>query len=172
MASMDRNLWLLRHAKTTKAPPVGGGDRQRQLSAVGEADAGELRGALEENRLGLGLPDRVLFSEAVRTTSTAELVFGGLVHDCWGDSRLYSADLDDVLGILGELPDEISSLAIVGHNPTIHELSLALVGAGPNPFAQRYRPGELCVRRSVGASWSTLREGTFDVAGAWRLSRP
>ena len=172
MVFMDRRLWLLRHAKTTKEPPAGGGDRQRELNAVGKADAAELRELLESAALGIGLPERVLFSEAVRTAITAEIVFGGLVAEWWGDSRLYGADPDDVLRILAELPDEISSIAIVGHNPTIHELSLLLAAPEANPFAERHRPGELCVLRTNSDSWSALGQGGFGVEAAWRLSRP
>jgi phosphohistidine phosphatase len=170
---MGRRLWLLRHAKAHKEPPAGGGDRQRRLSPQGIEDLAELRGVLEAGALGVALPERVLFSEAARTDETARLAFDGLVADCWGDARLYAAGPDEVLDVVAELPDELGSVAIVGHNPTIHALSLELAAVdGPHPFAERYRPGELCVLEAEATAWSRLGPGDFRLAACWRLSRP
>ncbi len=143
------------------------------MSAVGRDDAAELRIALESDKLRVGLPERVLYSEAMRTTTTATMVFGDLVEDCWGDTRLYGADADEVLRILSEFPDEVTSLAVVGHNPTIHALSLELSGPmRTHPFSERYRPGELCVLRAKGATWAELGRGDFEIEASWTLSRP
>lgn len=164
---------MLRHATTHKEAPPGGNDRHRLLSEVGEADAKELHGVLVGDELGVGLPERVLYSQAARTAATATIVFGDLVGELWGDARLYGADPEDVVQIIAELPDELTSVAIVGHNPTIHGLSLELpTSAAGTPFAARLRPGELCVLSAETDSWNDAGFGEYWLSASWRLNRP
>jgi phosphohistidine phosphatase len=43
---------------------------------------------------------------------------------------LYGADDDVLLERLRGLPDRIESVAMIGHNPGIHDLAIALAGSG------------------------------------------
>jgi phosphohistidine phosphatase len=127
-------LWLLRHAKTVADPPKGGSDFDRVLAPRGRRDAtalGLLFGT-DGAHLGLGdipLPQLALLSPAARATATAELVLGGLgvppVRHLVPD--LYGAEPEEVLDRLRTLPDDVTSVMVVGHNPTAHALSQALI---------------------------------------------
>lgn len=72
----------------------------------------------------------MLCSTAVRAVETAELVRRGL--DAVVDRRrqLYGGSPEDVIRALQSLPEEVSSVLVVGHNPTIQELALGLLEPG------------------------------------------
>ncbi|MGH9046907.1 MAG: SixA phosphatase family protein, partial [Acidimicrobiales bacterium] len=80
-----RILWVLRHAKTVRQPPVGGTDHERVLAKRGQRDADALGGRLGDHGDHLGLdpalmPGLVLSSTAVRTVQTTERVLAGLTE--------------------------------------------------------------------------------------------
>ena len=168
---MGRTLWLLRHAKTVEHPPPGGRDRDRRLSPRGERDADALCRSLKEGALGAPLPAFVIASPAARTQATAKRVFHSLDQSIpiATDQRLYHATPDDVLEIIRELPDDIESACIVGHNPTIQCLSLDLVAEQlrdePHPGAVRYPPGTLSIVEVPISRWGacTWGEGSLTV---------
>jgi phosphohistidine phosphatase len=79
---------------------------------------------------GEPLPQLALVSPAARTMATADLVLADLVP---GPRRLtpadlYGADPEDVLAHLRQLDDEVTSVMVVGHNPTAQWLALGLLG--------------------------------------------
>ena len=131
---MPRTLWLLRHAKTVTDPPDGGTDFDRVLAPRGRRDAKALGECLAPKGTlpGLGRAPRptvALVSPAARTAATAEFV---LSH--WATQPvvrmvpdLYGAEPNDVLDLLRQLGDDISSAMVVGHNPTAHALSIGLI---------------------------------------------
>jgi len=131
---MPRTLWLLRHAKTVTDPPDGGTDFDRVLAPRGRRDATALGHCLAPKGTlhGLGRATRptvAMVSPAARTAATAELVLAHwtippvvrMVPD------LYGAEPNDVLDLLRALDDDISSVMVVGHNPTAHALSVGLI---------------------------------------------
>ena len=149
---MAKTLWLLRHAKTLEDPPPGGRDRDRRLSKKGEAAAAALGELITAGSLGQPAPGLVLVSPAVRTQQTAALAFAGLAPGARlvTDARLYHATPDDVVEILRELSElDEQVVSVVGHNPTIHCLSLDLVSElsldGPHPALNAYPPGTLSI---------------------------
>jgi phosphohistidine phosphatase len=131
-----RTLWLLRHAKAVADPPAGGDDFDRVLAPRGRRDAtalGRLIGQDDEG-FGHGLdqiprPQIALVSPAARTSATAELVLGGMAGGTEPEypEDLYGADPDDVLEHLRLVPDAVSSVMVVGHNPTAHALAVGLI---------------------------------------------
>ncbi|MGP0030126.1 MAG: SixA phosphatase family protein [Acidimicrobiales bacterium] len=134
--AIHRDLWLLRHAKTVADPPKGGSDFDRVLAPRGRRDATALGHLLGTDRRQLGLvklalPARALVSPAARTVATADLVLGELKRPPARDlvPALYDADPDDVLDHLRTLDDELTSVMVVGHNPTAHALALGLIDA-------------------------------------------
>jgi phosphohistidine phosphatase len=75
------------------------------------------------------LPEIVLVSPAARTVATAELVVSG-----WDPlpriervPDLYGADPEEVLDHVRQLPDEVITAMVVGHNPTAHALAVGLI---------------------------------------------
>lgn len=159
---MARTLWLLRHAQAVNNPPPGGRDRDRRLSPRGEKQVVDLAEIVEGGGLGLGSPALILTSPATRTRATAEGVFarrGGDVAVAT-DRRLYQATPDDLLDIIHEVPEEITSLGVVGHNPTIHCLVIDLVEVarpgGLAPPSRSYPPATLSVIEFDVASWEEI----------------
>jgi phosphohistidine phosphatase len=132
----DRTLWLLRHAKTVADPPKGGSDFDRVLAPRGRRDAAALAGLLgrDGSRLGLAdapLPQLALISPAARTVATATLALAGLAappaHQLL--PLLYGAEPEEVLDHLRTLSGEVTSVMVIGHNPTAHALAQGLISA-------------------------------------------
>jgi phosphohistidine phosphatase len=135
-ASARRTVWLLRHAKTVTDPPPGGSDFDRVLAPRGRRDANALGRLFAGKGDGLGRalsktprPTVALVSPAARTRATAELVLDGMVDppERRYEDDLYGADPEDVLHALQQLPDDVAAAMVVGHNPTAHSLSRALM---------------------------------------------
>ncbi|MBR0800562.1 histidine phosphatase family protein [Bradyrhizobium jicamae] len=127
-----RRLLLLRHAKTETDAPSGQ-DQDRRLDERGHRDAAEIGGWIARHK---PLPDLVLVSPAVRAAQTWEIA-----HEAMKDVRprpkveflpeLYGADPAQLL-ITIRMASAIDPkrLMLVGHNPGMHELALALAGSG------------------------------------------
>lgn len=162
---------MLRHAKAVPDPAPGGTDHDRPLSPRGRKDADALGRRLGPggDLLGLGnlvpapppSPTLVLSSTATRTTETAERVVAS-----WPEAArplldrrraLYGASPEQVLEVLGTVPDDVVSVMVVGHNPTVHALSDLL----PADRADRpYPTAGLAVYRFGLRRWEDVAEGT------------
>ncbi|MEU6034414.1 histidine phosphatase family protein [Actinomadura sp. NPDC047616] len=120
-------LLVLRHAK---AVPGGGmPDIERSLADRGRRDA-EAAGEWLRDR-GL-VPDLVLCSSAVRTRETLErLAVPAAVRY---ESQIYDNDADTLLTLVREADDDVRTLLLVGHNPSVHQLVHDLTGAAPDAF--------------------------------------
>jgi len=138
MASSERvpvrYLWLLRHGKAASDAPWGGSDRDRPLTGRGRRDAGALGKRLAGDGPVLGLegvprPQLVICSSAVRTRQTAALVEEAMGDELPVDSydSLYGAETDLVLQYVREIDEDVDSVLVVGHNPTIYQLAWELL---------------------------------------------
>lgn len=120
-------LWVLRHAKAAAQGP--GGDTTRPITARGKRQAI----AVSEHIASVSdsaLPDLVLCSPAVRARQTADLVMATLPRARFEvDEALYSEDASGLIEWLKILDPEVSSLMVVGHNPTLHELCVMLAAS-------------------------------------------
>ena len=86
---------------------------------------------MSENRL---VPDRIISSPAERTFQTCEFLlqgFQGEINVPVWDDRLYLADRDTLLEVIGEQDDSVEKLMIVGHNPGLDDLLLYLSDGAP-----------------------------------------
>jgi len=129
-----RRLMLLRHAKTENDAPSGQ-DQDRRLDDRGRLDAAAIGGWIGRHP---PLPDTVLVSTAVRTQQTW-VIARDAMRDAARDfapqveflPELYGADPAQLLQIIrmAEANDP-RRLMVVGHNPGMHELALALAGSG------------------------------------------
>jgi phosphohistidine phosphatase len=133
-SSPQRTLWLLRHAKAVTDPPDGGDDFDRALAPRGRRDAKALSHLIGRTGKGLDLgkvrlPEVALISPAARTVATAELVLEGLTHPPRYEFHpdLYGADPEEALTFVRALGDEVSSVMLVGHNPTAQALARGLI---------------------------------------------
>jgi len=128
-----KDLLIIRHAKSSWAER-GLADHERPLNERGRQAAPEMGRRLAARRL---VPERMVISEALRARETAALMADamGLGEDAIiTDPRLYHAEPDDWLEVIREFPDEWQRVAVVGHNPALHELAEYLVDLGVAKF--------------------------------------
>ncbi|MGW3678793.1 SixA phosphatase family protein [Streptomyces prasinus] len=160
-AAASRRLVVLRHAKS--AWPEDVPDRDRPLAARGERDAPAAGRAIAGT---VGPPDLVLCSTAVRARRTWELAAAE-----WDtpppvryDSRLYAAGVPALLAVVREAPADVGTLLLVGHNPGLADLVLALADDGADDTLDRVRAkfptSAVAVLSWRGAAWPDLAPGT------------
>lgn len=117
-----KTLLLVRHAKSSWDYPELA-DIERPLNERGLRNAPEMgrRLALRGVR-----PDLILSSPAVRALTTARLIAEQLGYpeaNIRVDARIYEADPDRLLDVLGELDAALRVVMLVGHNPELTELA-------------------------------------------------
>jgi phosphohistidine phosphatase len=127
-----RRLMLLRHAKTENDAPSGR-DLDRRLDNRGRSDAAEIGGWIGRHP---PFPDSVLVSHAIRAHQTWEIAWEAMKDRVPQPqveliSELYGADRSQLLQTIREASAaDPKVLMLVGHNPGMHELALALAGSG------------------------------------------
>ncbi|MFE5535984.1 SixA phosphatase family protein [Streptomyces sp. NPDC056519] len=154
-----RRLVILRHAKS--AWPDGVPDHDRPLGPRG------LRDAPAAGRLlagSFGVPDLVLCSPARRARDTWDLAAAEMdrVPPVRHDPRLYAADARDLLDIAREVPPDVGTLLLVGHNPGLEELLLLVAGAAVGDALERVRtkfPTSAVAVLRLQGPWSGLGPG-------------
>jgi phosphohistidine phosphatase len=122
----DRQLIILRHGEAENG--IGLEDFDRQLTARGESDAGQIGKWLGEQAL---LPGRILSSPAARAVATAELASAacGVEPEIIRfDRRMYLASIEDLFSIVEATAAECRCLMLVGHNPGLETLLYSLAG--------------------------------------------
>ena len=158
----NRTLLVLRHSKS--AYPEETADVDRPLSDRGRRDAAKAGGWLLDQGL---TPDLVVCSTAERTRETWDLVSDQL---SWADEpgmvrydpRIYEASPGDLLTVIQETPDEISILALVGHNPGSAELVLALAGHRELSF-----PTSALAVIGLRGGWAGVAPGSGTLDTVW-----
>ncbi|GGW62982.1 SixA phosphatase family protein [Streptomyces caelestis] len=155
-----RRLVVLRHAKS--AWPLDVADHDRPLAPRGRRDAPAAGQALAEAG---SLPDLALCSTAVRARRTWELAAAE-----WGtpppvryDRRLYAASPAGLLAVVHEVSAEVETLLLIGHNPGLEELILALADDGVDDTLERVRTkfptSAIAVLSWYGTTWRALTPG-------------
>lgn len=149
-------LHLLRHAKSSWKEDVE--DHERPLSRRGRDAA---------RRFGRQLPtltgafDLVLCSSALRTRETLDLVLAefsprprSMIED-----ELYLANREKLIDRLRRLGEEEGNVLLIGHNPGLHELAIALAEKSSANFrvlAAGKFPTAAYVSFRVPSRWSVL----------------
>ena len=121
-----KRLYLLRHAKSSWDDPTLA-DHDRPLAPRGRRAAKVI--AKHLGRKGIS-PELVLCSPSRRTRQTLKRLAPGLGKnvDVRIEPELYAASAPVLLEVLHEVPDEIESVVLIGHNPGIQDLALSLAG--------------------------------------------
>jgi phosphohistidine phosphatase len=155
IAGKMHQILLLRHAKSSW-DATGVPDRDRPLNARGRRSATAMRHAMRE--LGLA-PDVILVSSAKRTMETMSAL------EPWDDTPLiepmddlYLASETRLLGTLRTVAETVRSVLLIGHNPGMHELAVALTDprGSPERLAGVVREG-----------FPTCALAEFSVTGPW-----
>jgi phosphohistidine phosphatase len=117
------------------------------------------------------LPDLALCSTAVRARETWELAAAqwGTPPPVRHEPRLYAADVPDLLEVVREVPSEVGTLLLVGHNPGLEELVLELAGDGLDDALDQVRTkfptSAIAVLAWHGTTWRALAPGTALLTG-------
>ena len=157
-------LWLLRHAKSSWGDPALA-DEERPLSARGARAAARMRDHLDAEAIH---PDLVLCSSALRTRQTLGLILPSLGTELRIriDSALYEADPARLLEVVRELPPDVRSAMVIGHNPSIQELAVTLAsrGEGLRELAAKFPTGALAEIRFPDGPWNAIDTGSGELA--------
>jgi len=151
-------LYLLRHAKSSWSDPMLP-DRERPLSPRGRRDAKRMA----EHLAGLGIePELVLCSPAERTRETLELMRPALGAGSTVrlETELYAASSAELLERLRVVPEAVASVMLIGHNPGLQDLALALAsaGAGLEQLEAKFPTAALATLTLATTTWSRLSE--------------
>jgi phosphohistidine phosphatase len=156
-----RTLSLFRHAKSDWSSP-GLDDFHRPLADRGR-DAAPRMGAYMA-REGVR-PQLILCSAAVRTRQTLDLVLPELGHEpeISYEKGLYLAPGSLMLARLHKVPDSVSHVMMVGHDPGMHELAVALSGSGDaqcrKALSLKFPTAGLAVITFDVATWAEVAPG-------------
>ena len=108
-----RYIWIIRHGKSADAEG-GQQDHDRPLNKRGERDGGTMQAWLAAQ----DHPAQwVWCSSAVRAKLTAAYVTSAFNATFAEEPNLYLANPESVLNCLRATPAEVSSVAVVAHNP-------------------------------------------------------
>ncbi len=128
-----RRLVLLRHAKAERAQDVLT-DESRPLAPKGRDQAGAVGKALVADGV---VPQVALVSTALRTRQTWDLLARALRTDphLRLEPELYHASVADVLTLVRDLDPSVTTVLVVGHEPTMAATAAHLAGPGSDDAA-------------------------------------
>ncbi|XBB68890.1 hypothetical protein ABFU82_06135 [Nocardioides sp. WV_118_6] len=153
----QRLLVVVRHAK---AEPFAASDVERVLTDRGRHDGAALGAWLAAQGVRPGV---AYVSYAARTRETWHVMAGAAA---WAlaphiDGNLYGTDEDGVLELVHTTPEDVATVVVVGHNPTMGML------------AQLLDDGEGAATGAVATEgFPTSAAAVFAVPGAWAEVEP
>ncbi|MDN4174690.1 histidine phosphatase family protein [Nocardioides sp. SOB77] len=158
-----RTLVVVRHAKAEADGPT---DSERRLAERGHGDAAAVGAWLAERGI---VPDHALVSAAVRTVQTWDDIADAAGWDLEPDvdETLYAAGPETALDLVRAVPDDVRTLVVVGHNPTVATLAQLLDdGEGDdeagNQLALGY-PTSATTVLSYDGDWEDLADASASV---------
>jgi phosphohistidine phosphatase len=145
----SRRILLIRHAKAGKAAT----DVERPLTGRGERQATSIGSWLGDAGLA---PDQAFVSPARRAAQTWDLASAKLAQrpTTVVDDRIYDNTVEALLAVLADTPDDVSTMAVVGHNPSIGQLAYDLDDG----------EGSAAARRDLEAGFPTGTVAVFTLA--------
>jgi phosphohistidine phosphatase len=147
-----RTLVLVRHAKAVAEAPS---DVQRPLAGRGRKDAAAAGQWLAAHGI---VADLAVVSPATRAQETLDAISGTLaVRLRRTDNRIYDNTTRSLRDVITETDDDVRTLVLVGHNPSMHGLAITLSDGEGEPEA------ELGIR----SDYPTCGVAVFDVADTW-----
>ena len=167
-----QKLLLLRHAKSDRSKSASGrGDHARPLNERGRMAASLMGRHMREKNY---LPALVLCSTAERTRETLKILLGFFktAPEIRYQDSLYLAPWPNLLAAVRAAPQMASPLLLVGHNPGMEQLALALAAppksaaghALAETMAEKFPTAALAVLNFRNASWGSIRPGTGRLA--------
>ncbi|OAI54504.1 hypothetical protein AYO48_04935 [Gaiella sp. SCGC AG-212-M14] len=161
--SRSRTVILLRHGKSSWSDSTLA-DIDRPLAPRGERASRKLAKYIRQKRIR---PALVLCSPALRARETLEAVEASLDKHCVVEvvPQLYAASEQELLEQLQALPEPLSSVMLVGHNPGLQNLALGLASRGAflPELEEKFPTGALATLVVRSTSWSALGRGDAEL---------
>lgn len=158
----ERRLYLLRHAKSSwKDAELA--DHDRPLAGRGRRAADAIGRHMRAQAIA---PEVVLSSTARRARETAERIRPSLpASPIRYEPELYGASATELLERLRALPDTVASVLLIGHNPAMEELALAIARPSPRrrELEMKFPTGALATLSVGSASWRELGRESGDL---------
>ena len=157
---MSKRLHLLRHAKSSW-DDASLPDHERPLNRRGVEACALVAADIERAGIAPGL---VLCSTAVRTRETLELIEHGLGGEpvVRFERCVYEASAGQLIELIADCGAREDSVLVIGHNPAIGSLAVALTGSGSeDECAQLRAKFPTGARASLGfdCEWDRLGAG-------------
>jgi phosphohistidine phosphatase len=155
-----KTLYLLRHAKSSWKNRLE--DFDRPLNKRGRDAAAAMGRLLAEKQIH---PSQVLCSSSRRTRETLARIQDemGTPIPARFEKGLYLADAAALLRRVKRLNDSLLSVMLIGHNPGLEQLALALAERGDSvlsrQLAAKFPTGSLAVLESEVGRWGELQPG-------------
>jgi phosphohistidine phosphatase len=157
-----KRIYLLRHAKSSWDDPTLA-DEDRPLAPRGRRAAKVMARHLRRREIA---PEVVVCSPSRRTRQTLTRIAPGLGKnaDVQIKPELYAGSAAALLEVLHEVPDEVDSMMLIGHNPGIQDLALSLARAGSESMRVRNKfPTAALATLEFNASWRELAPGSAEL---------
>ncbi|HEY8216922.1 MAG TPA: histidine phosphatase family protein [Acidimicrobiia bacterium] len=160
-------LYLLRHAKSSWSDPDLR-DLDRPLAPRGRRATAALAGHLRRADIQ---PALVLCSPARRTIETFERIASAFDTEVTllVDDELYGSSAEELMHRLRDLPETLSSVMVIGHNPVLQTLAVLLAGGGEPSALERLRAklptGALATLAIPDDSWRAIEPGRARLVG-------
>lgn len=153
-AAREKTLVLMRHAKAEEG--LGKADHDRELAPRGRRDAKAAGKWLHEQGL---VPDLVICSTAQRTRQTWEEACRGGAHSEFVEYRrsVYLGGSEQTLETVREDAGDTATVLVVGHNPTMAQLTSMLTDG----------EGSLEAHEALGRGFVTGGLAVLSYAGDW-----
>jgi phosphohistidine phosphatase len=146
-------MYVLRHAKSSW-DDAALSDYDRPLATRGVRDGKRLARHFAEAGIR---PDVVLCSSARRAQQTLAFIASSLgAPSVRMLDELYGADVADVIALIQDLDDKVTSVLVIGHNPCLAELAQA---------DEKFPTGALATLRWEAERWEDVRPGEAEVVG-------
>lgn len=162
MTPSGHTLVLLRHGKSDWSG--GEPDPLRPLAERGRRQAAEAGSWLAEHLPGL---DLAVVSTAERAQSSWRLASAALdvPPEVRLEERVYAASGPELLELVHELPDDLATVALVGHNPGLEDLVEALTGSWI------HLPTSAITVLTVAGPWATAGRSSVTLTASGRPPR-
>ena len=119
LGAIPRHIWVIRHGKSAHGA-AGVSDHDRSLNDRGLRDGDSMQAWLQ---CQAHPAQWVWSSSALRARQTADYVCKGFCATLVEESDLYLASADQVIECLRNTPEDMTSVAIVAHNPGLTHLT-------------------------------------------------
>jgi phosphohistidine phosphatase len=152
---MNRTITLIRNAEAVKDLTL---DIGRELNETGKKNLEKLQETIINKKIKA---DRIICSTATRSIQTAKEIapkLGVDPADIMQDQGIYLAHLDEMLKIVKSVPDSVTNLVIIGHNPGITALSRFAV----KKYHEVMAPGNLISLEIKLGSWSKIEDAQLE----------